>query len=133
MRACSRRNERRTRYRCVTSSEVVREAAEGDGELSRKRLAALGDVEVLKINEGALEVAGALLEKGILPPKVLSDAIHAAMAAMHHVDILLTWNCRHLANPELLPRMRNFMKHRGLRLPEVCTPVELLAESGDES
>jgi len=85
------------------------------------------------VDERALEIASAILEEGILPPRVLSDTIHATMAATHHADILLTWNCRHLANPELLPRMRSFMERRGLRLPEICTPVELLAESGHES
>jgi predicted nucleic acid-binding protein len=125
-------NERRAMYHCVTSSEVVREASAGDAEMSRMRLAAIETLDVLKVGERVLEIATAIIEEGILPPKVLSDAIHATMAATHGADILLTWNCRHLANPELLPGLRSFMERRGLRLPEVCTPVELLAESGDE-
>lgn len=123
----------RERYQCVTSSEVVREASDGDSEMSRMRLAALETLDVLKVDERVLEIAGAIIEEGILSPKVLPDAIHAAMAATHGADILLTWNCRHLANPELLPRLRSFMERRGLRLPEICTPVELPAESTHES
>jgi len=56
---------------------------------------------------------------------VLADAIHAATASIHPADYLLTWNCRHLANPHLQKQLRSFMAAHGLNLPEICTPIEL--------
>jgi hypothetical protein len=34
-----------------------------------------------------------------------SDALHIAMAALHEVDFLPTWNCRHIANAMLIPKI----------------------------
>jgi hypothetical protein len=62
-------------------------------------------------------------------PLHLSDfALKLFVLTSHRVDYLLTWNCRHLANPHLLRRLREFMARRALTLPEVCTPIELAAE-----
>lgn len=126
-------HEKRSQYRCVTSDEVLREASRGDAEMVRLRLGALQELPLLKVDERVLTMAGEILSERILPPVAASDAIHATMAAMHGAGILLTWNCRHLANPDILPRLRKFMERRGKELPEVCTPVELLANSDDES
>ena len=38
------------------------------------------------------------IERGIIPPKKLDDALHVAIATIHEIDLLVTWNYRHLAN-----------------------------------
>ncbi|MCL4178843.1 MAG: hypothetical protein KJ072_14015 [Verrucomicrobia bacterium] len=64
----------------------------------------------------------------MFPSQAVSDAIHAAVASTERIEILLTWNCRHLANPAILRCLRAYMSARGFLLPEVCTPVELGAD-----
>jgi len=120
--------DERQRYQCVTSSEVLREASLGDAGMSRRRAEALAGLTVLKVEDSARELARAILANRLLPPAATSDAIHAVVAAQNRVDILLTWNCRHLANPHLLAKLRIFMAARGLVLPEVCTPIEIVGE-----
>lgn len=120
--------DERQRYQCVTSSEVLREASLGDAGMSRRRAEALAGLTVLKVEDSARELARAILANRLLPPAATSDAIHAAVAAQNRVNILLTWNCRHLANPHLLAKLRAFMAARGLFLPEVCTPIEIVGE-----
>jgi hypothetical protein len=120
--------DERQRYQCVTSSEVLREASLGDAGMSRRRAEALAGLTVLKVEDSARELARAILANRLLPPAATSDAIHAVVAAQNRVDILLTWNCRHLANPHLLAKLRAFMAARGLVLPEVCTPIEIVGE-----
>jgi hypothetical protein len=71
------------------------------------------------------DLADAILQSGSLPPAARSDAIHVAAATLVKVDFLLTWNCRHLANPHLQKPLRALMAARGLILPEICTPIEL--------
>lgn len=124
--------DERTRYGCVTSQEVVREAGLGDAEMSRRRLEALAGLPLIGIDESARELTRALLATGILPPAAGSDALHVVVASRHQIAILLTWNCRHLANPHIAGRLRAFMERRGLVLPEICTPVELMGDSPDE-
>ncbi len=39
--------------------------------------------------------------RAVVPSKAAEDALHIAIATLYGVDYLLTWNCRHIANPEL--------------------------------
>lgn len=119
----------RHRYACVTSEEVLREASLGDAEMSRRRLEVLSGLPVLAVEEPDRSLAREVLAARILPPVAASDALHAVVASQRQVNILLTWNCRHLANPHLLRKLRQFMTGHGLVLPEICTPIELIGES----
>jgi hypothetical protein len=83
---------------------------------------------VLLVVDAARELARRLLVEKILPSTAAPDAIHVAVASLNRVDFLLTWNCRHLANPHLLGRLREFMARQRLSLPEICTPVELVGD-----
>jgi len=117
--------ECRPHYHCVTSEEVLREASLGDATMTRRRAEALAALPVLSIDAQARDLARELIRTGLLPREALSDALHMAVATRHAVDYLLTWNCRHLANPHLLKRLRVFMAGQKLVLPEICTPLEL--------
>ena len=57
-----------------------------------------------------------------------SDAIHLAVATIVRGDYLLTWNCRHLANAQILRRLEREAVRFGWELPTVCTPLELTGE-----
>ena len=96
--------------------------------MSRRRVESLTGLTVLAVDERARSLARELLTAKILPPAAASDAIHAVVAAQRRINILLTWNCRHLANPHLLGKLREFLGRSGLPLPEVCTPIELVGE-----
>ncbi len=120
--------DERQRYQCVTLREVLREAGMGDAEMSRRRAEALAGLTVLKVEDSARKLARAIVAEKILPPAAVSDAVHAVVASQYQVNILLTWNCRHLANPHSLGKLREFMARHGLVLPEICTPIELVGE-----
>jgi predicted nucleic acid-binding protein len=120
--------EERGRYRCVTSEEVIREASLGDPTMSRRRLEALSEIPVLRMDDAVRLLAKELVQERLLPPAVISDALHTAVASLHNVEYLLTWNCRHLANPHLQKGLRMFMAARRLVLPEICTPIDLAGD-----
>ena len=46
--------------------------------------------------------------------------------AMHGIDFLVTWNCRHIANPYAQNRLRKVAGDSGFVLPVICTPEEFL-------
>ena len=41
---------------------------------------------------------------------------------------VLTWNCRHLANAQILRRLSREAVRYGWKLPTVCTPLELMGD-----
>jgi len=63
---------------------------------------------------------------GILPPHAFPDAAHVAVSAVHAVDYLLTWNCKHLANAQIARRIAVVCEKQGQRMPIICTPEELM-------
>ena len=72
------------------------------------------------------ELAAEFLRAGILPRNAASDAVHLAVAAVANTDYVLTWNCRHIANAEMLKQLNRVCTRCGYRLPAVCTPEELM-------
>lgn len=111
------------------SPYVVVEASAGDPLAAAERIEALRVLPVLPIAPEILELAEFLLLGGGLPAKARLDALHIACATYHEIDVLLTWNCTHIANPAKLPVMRGLCAARGYKLPELVTPFELLEVS----
>lgn len=110
------------------SPYVVEEASAGDSVATLERIEALRPIPVLPIAHEVLDLAEFLLLGGGLPPKARFDALHIACAAYHGMDVLLTWNCTHIANPTKLPVMRGLCAAKGYKLPELVTPFELMEE-----
>jgi hypothetical protein len=119
-------NTRRGLYELCISQLVLNEAAAGDTQAAQDRLAVLQSMTVLETTNAALELAKELIRAGALPAKAASDALHIAVAAVHTVPYLLTWNCRHLANATMRPLIEAGCAAKGLKAPIICTPEELL-------
>jgi len=86
----------------------------------------LAEIPLLEVTTEAESLAAALLDEVPLPPKAATDALHIAVAAVNGVEYLLTWNCRHIANPALRPRIESVCRRMGFEPPVICTPQELL-------
>ncbi len=113
-------------FACVISQEVIVEALEGDAVMAAKRMEALRDLPLIAGGVESAQLATDLLERGLFPANARADANHLAVATCAAVDYLLTWNYRHLANAQVLRQLENYLSARGLHLPRVCTPEELM-------
>lgn len=120
---------RRQDFDLVASLLVVNEARMGNPEAASRRLAVLEGIPLLEVTAAAQELAVAIVQNGLLSQASYPDALHIATATVHQVDYLLTWNCNHIANAEILPRVALICDLFGLALPYICTPEELLGES----
>jgi hypothetical protein len=123
--------DRRNEFDLFVSELVLTECAAGDPEAAGKRLAALRGIELLDITSQSLELAKDLVTAGIVPSKASEDALHISIATVHFADYLLTWNCRHIANPEIQSRIAERFRNNGLFLPFICTPEELIGGEND--
>jgi len=124
--------QHRRKYALCASQFVLDEAGDGDPDAAAGRLAALQDVPVLGDSAEVRALAKAFVEHGILPETAAIDALHLAVAVVHEVDILLTWNCRHLANAAILGDIGRLARDKGYEMPIVCTPEELTGDEGSE-
>lgn len=121
-------DEQRHQYELVTSQYVLDEAAVGDSILATERLNALAGIPLLAITDEVQHAAAEILQRGILPADAQYDALHIAVASAHAVEYLLTWNCRHIANAHVLPRIRDLLTELGYFIPIICTPEEMVGE-----
>jgi len=117
---------RRSGFENCVSQVVIDEASAGDPVEAQKRLAIIGSLPALDITADAESLTQAIMAAGILPPHAFPDAAHVAVAAVHGVDYLLTWNCKHLANAQIARRIAMVCEKMGHRTPIICTPEELM-------
>ena len=120
--------DRRSEFELFVSQYVLDEAGGGDLAAARRRLELLSELPVLRTTEEAKDLAEALLADGVLPRKAATDALHIAMSTVHELNVLLTWNCKHLANAEILGEVGRVIRSRGYEPPVICTPDELMGE-----
>lgn len=119
-------NEERFRYQLDASQFVIDEAAAGDSTLASECLVLLEGIPLLSLDPVVAEIADEILSRAILPASVRTDALHIALVAYHRIQYLLTWNCRHIANARILPRIHSVLNDLSIPIPFVCTPEELL-------
>ena len=105
---------------------VVDESSEGDPVAAKERLAFLGGIPLLQVSDDVNSLAESLLVGVPLPEKAAIDALHISVAAVNGIQYLLTWNCKHIANPSLRPRIERLCREMGYEPPVICTPHELL-------
>ena len=116
----------RDKFDLFISQFVLDEAAAGDSNAAAQRLKALEGIPELAVVEQVVDIAEALLMQAALPTKAKLDALHIAVAALHGMDFLLTWNCKHIANPIQRPHIEAIVHAFGYQPPIICTPQELL-------
>lgn len=121
----------RQRFDVFVSALVAQEAMRGDPDAAERRIASLTGLPVLEVVEDAYELAAAFIAEGALPIAAEDDATHIALAAVHGMDYLLTWNCRHIDNAETKPVIRSVCFTHGYTCPEICTPEELMGEQDE--
>jgi hypothetical protein len=116
----------RADYELCVSQLVLQEASDGDPQAAQERLDVLATMTVLEIKNEAVELAENLVRAGVLPAKAENDALHIAVAAIHNIPFLLTWNCRHMANAGMRVQIESVCAVKGFKAPVICTPEELM-------
>ena len=115
-------------YAAYVSQVVLEEIRRDDPAAATERLAAISEFQVLPASPEIEPLAVSYLTELRLPQDALYDTLHIALASIHCVDYLVTWNCRHIANASIQARLRRLAEQMGFALPVLCTPDELTGE-----
>ena len=84
------------------------------------------------ITPECLVLAGKLATLKAVPASEPRDALHIAIAAVHDVKYLLTWNFAHIANASMRHKIELVIREAGFNPPIICTPQELLLDETNE-
>ena len=123
----------RNAYELVSSQAVVDELNNGDYPDSKRKncIALLDDLTFLPIEEEIATIVKTYLQHKLMPNDTSGDALHLAIASFHKCDILLSWNCKNLANANKFNHIRYVNNLLSLYVPILTTPLELSGENHD--
>jgi len=113
----------------VLSSLTVQELAAAPVEV-RRRLASVPEshIETLQLDTEARELADAYITASVLTSKMRADAQHIAIATVARIDVLVSWNFKHIVNLERIRGYNSVNLRRGYPMIEIRTPREVLSD-----
>lgn len=117
---------RRSEFEVFVSEFVIAESSQGHPEASARRMTAIEGIPELDVTEEAKKLAKALIAEGPIPERAEIDAYHIAVATVNGMDYLLTWNCTHIANAVMRPKVEAVCRNYDYEPPTICTPQELM-------
>lgn len=93
---------------------MVRELSAETFPHSDDALALTADVEVLDATEESRGLARILVRERVMPgPEESGDAMHLGIATVQQMDVVLSWNVKHLANRNKVAHLREICRRVG--------------------
>jgi predicted nucleic acid-binding protein len=83
-------------------------------------------IHYIEFLQDASELAEMYLKEGVVTKKSRVDAQHIATATIHRVDVLVSWNFKHIVNLERIHGYNSVNLRLGYPLLEIRTPIEVL-------
>jgi predicted nucleic acid-binding protein len=120
-----------THYNLFVSQLTIDECDEGDPDAAAERLDVIRNLPLLDASEAAENLADLLIARLAVPASQPRDALHIAMATVHGVQFLVTWNFKYILNPHLQLRIADTCYESGFVPPVICTPEQLLETEND--
>jgi len=119
---------RRSTFDLFVSEFVIAELSQGNLDASARRISAIENIPELDVTEEAKILARLLIEEGPIPENAEIDAYHISVATVNGMNYLLTWNCTHIANAVIRPKLEDVCRSHGYEPPIICTPQELMED-----
>lgn len=86
------------------------------------------NIEYVFLNEESISLANAYLEEGVIAENSLSDARHIAIATVERVDVLVSWNFKHIVNLNRIRLINSVNLKLGYPILEIRSPMEVIYE-----
>lgn len=115
-------------FEFVTSEIVFGEAERGDSREAQRRTAMLDNLTELRLSLEATALAHKLIDAGAVPLQSLSDAQHIAIAVVHNIEYLVSWNYKHIINETKRQHITEVCLAAGYQPTTLCTPETLMEE-----
>jgi hypothetical protein len=111
---------------------VLSEIGAGDPEAAERRLEIVNELPVLELNDDVRSLVNEYVQRLGLIGRARADLPHLAFAVVYEMDYLLTWNCAHIANGEIIRRLMHANRELNRWAPLILTPEEILEPPEEE-
>lgn len=120
------------RYGGFISNVVIRELGSTRDSAKRDKLLKLvSDMElndVLFVDEETDRLAEKYIDEGIIPAVYRDDALHIALTSVKGLDILVSWNFKHLVKHKTRIETAGVNMLLGYKAIDICTPWEVIED-----
>jgi len=110
------------RHDLFISAEVINELSTPVYPQAAEALSMISDIPVIGVDADIGGFAHVLVRELVMPGPASGDAIHVAACVIFKIDYLLSWNVRHLANPNKMAHLRVICVRLGYMPPAIITP-----------
>ncbi len=116
--------------RVLVVSDLTLDELSGAPDRVREHLSRVPtvNVETLKLGSEAIDLAEEYISAGVVVPKLRPDAQHIAVATVARVDVLVSWNFRHIVNLDRIRGYNSVNLRLGYPVVEIRTPREVLRD-----
>lgn len=87
------------------------------------------NVEYIGLTDEAEELAQKYIENGIISSNYFLDAEHIAIATVERIDIVASWNFKHIVNINRIRGFNSVNLKEGYQVIEIRSPMEIIDES----
>ena len=112
-------------YKAVISSHTIYELENGAPEAVKENLKSI-DYEEYPVSEIMLDLAQKYMSEKILSSNYYDDALHIAVATVLGVDVLVSWNFKHIVNLNKIKLFNSINLREGYGILDIRTPQEVL-------
>ena len=84
--------------------------------------------EVVPLSEAVDQIATQFVEEGLIPVKYKEDGLHLAIALLHNLDYVISWNFKHLVKLKTKRAVRIMAVREGFKEVEILTPQEVISD-----
>ncbi len=101
---------------------------EGAPEKVKAKLKEIKDnfIEIIEITEEIIELSELYISSGVLKPKSKEDALHIAAATISNVDVIVSWNFKHIVNIDKIAKYNSINLFKGYKFIDIRTPLEVI-------
>jgi hypothetical protein len=112
-------------YKPIISSHVVAELENGAPDYVKDNLKTIDYIEYA-VNEEMLKLAEKYMEQNIVSKNYYGDALHIAIATVLGIDVLVSWNFKHIVNLNKIKSFNSVNLKEGYNILEIRTPREVV-------
>ena len=86
----------------IIISEITKKELMNTKDIERrsKLIVLVQDIEVVEVTKECIQLSREYIKQRIIPSKYEDDAVHIAVASIYNVDVLVSWNFRHIVKYE---------------------------------
>jgi len=124
---------RKGRFRLVLSDVTAAEIEHAPEPVRELHAELVSIAELLPVREEALDVLAAYERHGILSPRFRNDMLHIALATVAEVDVLVSWNFRHVVRLDKIQKFNGVNLELGYKTLAIYSPREVTTHEREDT